>query len=185
MRFNQHSELAGRHAFLSASKGAWLGYSEEKLARVFLSESAAARGTALHALAQDMIRLGVRLAEAELTLNMYVNDCIGFRMKPEQALFFSINCFGHVDAISFRENLLRIFDLKTGKLESGDRQLLIYAAIFCLEYEFRPHDIEYDLRVYQNNEIRQIEVDPHMILQIMNTIRSFDAQLNELREEAE
>ena len=32
-------------------------------------------------------------------------------------------------------------------------QLLIYAALFCLNYGIRPGDISFELRIYQNNEI--------------------------------
>lgn len=185
MRFNQHSQLAGKHAFLSASKGSWVNYSDEKLDRVFISTMAAQKGTDLHQLANDLIKLGVRLPDMPVTMNMYVNDAIGFRLKPEVTLFYSVNCFGTADAINFRNMLLQIFDLKTGSLVTGERQLVIYAALFCLEYGFKPHEIQYDLRIYQNNEIRQLDVDPHDVLQIMDTIRLFDARINELREEAE
>ena len=30
MRFNEHSDLEGAHAFLSASKGTWVEYTPEK-----------------------------------------------------------------------------------------------------------------------------------------------------------
>jgi hypothetical protein len=75
---------------------------------------AARRGTELHDLAHQLIRLGVKLPKTPTTLNLYVNDALGYRMTPEQVLYFSENCFGTADAISFRRNKLRIHDLKTG-----------------------------------------------------------------------
>ena len=51
---------------------------EDKLDRVFFTNEAAKRGTELHALAHDLIRLGVKLPKTRATLNMYVNDAIGF-----------------------------------------------------------------------------------------------------------
>jgi len=88
MIFNAHSELKDRHSFLSPSKSAWTNYDIEKLDRVFFTHLAAQRGTELHALANDLIRLGVKLPRAPKTLNMYVNDALGFRMSPEQTLYF-------------------------------------------------------------------------------------------------
>src|ERR1700741_3181925 len=157
LRFNQHSQLKEKHAFLSASKSSWLNYDEDKLYRVFLSNMAAQRGTDLHKLANDLIRLGVKLPQTRTTMNMYVNDAIGYRMTPELILFYSPNCFGTVDAICFRKNKLRIHDLKTGTMKTGERQLEVYAALFCLEYNFDPHNIIIELRVYQNDEVRIYE----------------------------
>ena len=79
---------------------------------------------------------------------MYVNDAIGFRMRPEQPLFYSENCFGTADAISFDEKkkYLRIHDLKTGVGKVKLDQLLIYASLFCLEYNFKPGDMIFDLK---------------------------------------
>jgi hypothetical protein len=185
MRFNDNSKLAGKHAFLSASKSSWINYTDEKLDRVFMANEAAQRGTDLHALANTLIRMGVRLPDTPTTMNLYVNDAIGFRMRSEITLFYSPNCFGTVDTIGFRKNKLRVHDLKTGSLITGERQLEVYAALFCLEYGFRPFDIEIELRVYQNDEARIYEADPVSISLIMEKIKTFDQRINELREEAE
>lgn len=186
MRFNQHSQLAGKHAFLSASKSSWVNYDEEKLDRVYVANLAAQRGTDLHQLANDCIRLGQKLPEhPPNTMSLYVNDAIGFRMTPELTLFYSPNCFGTCDAISFRKNKLRIHDLKTGLRLTSERQLEVYAALFCLEYVFRPHDIDIELRIYQNDEARIYEADPDVIAHIMDKIVTFDRRLNQIREENE
>lgn len=143
---------------------------------------AAQRGTDLHKLAHDLIRLGVRLPQSATTMNMYVNDAIGYRMIPEQILYFSDNCFGTADALSFRKNTLRIHDLKTGEIEAKVDQLLVYAALFCLEYSFKPFDIKYDLRIYQSDERKLFEVDPKDVLTIMDKIKTFDRIIEEQKE---
>lgn len=185
MRFNPHSQLAGKHAPFGASKGSWVNYPEEKLERVFLSNMAAQRGTDLHSLANDMIRLGVRARDEPTTFNMYVNDAIGYRLKPEVTLFYSLNFFGTVDTCGFRKNVLRLSELKTGSLRAGERQLDIYAALFCLEYNFKPHNIQMEMRVYQNDEIREWAGDPDVIVHIMDRITTFDRIIERMREEAE
>jgi hypothetical protein len=186
MRFNQHSQLAGKHAFLSASKSSWVNYDEEKLDRVYVANMAAQKGTDLHQLANDLIRLGVKLPDRPATtMNLYVNDGIGFRMKPEQTLFYSVNCFGTCDTIAFRKNKLRIHDLKTGLRHTSERQLEVYAALFCLEYGYRPHEIDIELRIYQNDEARIYEADPDVIETIMEKIVAFDKRINQIREDNE
>lgn len=184
MRFNKHFNLEGRHAFLSPSKYHWVNYTDEKLDHVYTARLASQRGTELHDLAMRAIRLGVKLPEVEKTMNLYVNDAIGFRMTPEQALYYSDNAFGTTDAISFRNNLLRIHDLKTGLSPSKENQLEVYAALFCLEYRFKPTAIQYELRIYQNDEVRIFDTDPDKIAHIMDKIVTFDKRLNELKEEA-
>lgn len=74
-------------------------------------------------------------------------------MTPEQVLYYSENCFGTADAISFRNNFLRIHDLKTGVVPAHMEQLEIYAALFCLEYRVKPMDISMELRIYQNDDV--------------------------------
>ena len=185
MHFNTHSNLVGLHAFLGASKYHWINYNEEKLDRVFTASMAAQRGTELHALAHELIRLGVKLpGRGSKSLNMYVNDAIGFRMKPEQPLFYSDNCFGTPDAISFRGKLLRIHDLKTGVTPTSFTQLEVYAALFCLEYRYKPFEIDVEMRIYQNDEIRIEVADPDRIAHIMDKIITFDKRITAIRMEA-
>lgn len=183
MNFKKHSDLEGRHAFLSASKYHWINYDEEKLANSYLKFLATQRGTELHAFACNCIRLGIKLPKNKNTLNMYVNDAIGYRMTPEQPLYYSENCFGTADAICFRNKKLRIFDLKTGETPTSMHQLEVYAALFCLEYGISPFDIETELRIYQLNQIFGGDADPDTIRKIMDKIILFDKRINKINSE--
>ena len=184
MHFNSHSNLAGRHAFLSPSTYHWINYDDQKLDARFIAAMAAQRGTELHAFAHEAIRLGIKLPKTSKTLHLYVNDAIGYRMSPEQPLYYSDNCFGTADTISFRRNKLRIHDLKTGVSPTSEHQLEVYAALFCLEYRFKPFEIETELRIYQNDEVRIYDADPDSISHVMDKIITFDKRINELRLEA-
>ena len=106
---------------------------------------------------------------------MYVNDAIGFGMRPEQPLYFSQNCFGTADAICFKKNYLRIHDLKTGEEPASLHQLEIYASIFCLEYNVDPESLDgIELRIYQNDDILIGHPGAEVIKPIMDTIIHFD-----------
>ena len=179
MNFNDHSELEGLHAFLGGSNYHWINYDEEKLFSSYNNYRAAQLGTRLHEFAKECILLGQRLEDIPKTLNMYVNDAIGFRMKPEQVLFYSNYCFGCADAISFKQNFLRIHDLKTGKGPTHIEQLEIYAAIFCLEYDVDVNDIDIELRIYQNNKVRIHNPDITEIAPIMDKIITSCKLINE------
>ena len=185
MIFNAHTNLTGTHAFLSASNYHWVNYDEDKLDRAYVASMAARRGTELHALAHNLIKLGVKLPSSSKTLNLYVNDAIGYRMVPEQPLFYSNNCYGTADCIGFRRNLLRVHDLKTGATPASTMQLKVYVALFCLEYKFKPFAITTEVRIYQNDEIVTEEVDPDETFHIMDRIITFDKRINQIRMEAE
>lgn len=170
MRFNAHPRLPGGHAPLSASKWHWLNYDDNKLAKSWRSAQAVERGTRLHALAAECIALGVKLPKSRKTLNCYVNDAIGFRMTPEQVLYYSDNCFGTADAVSFERGKLRVHDLKTGSVPAHIEQLLIYAGLFCLEYRVDPSEIEAELRIYQNDEVVRHEPSDDEMRWVMDRI---------------
>lgn len=180
MNFNDHSNLEGLHAFLGASNYHWLNYDKEKLIRTYNNYEAAQKGTQLHEFAALCINLKQKLPASKKSLNMYVNDAIGFRMKTEQILFYSGNCFGTADAISFYDNFLRIHDYKSGAVPAHMEQLEIYAALFCLEYKKKPIDINIELRIYQNDEIVYGEPSNERIDQIIKTIVKFDKILTKL-----
>ena len=181
MNFKKHSELEGKHAFLSPSGYHWINYDDEKLERVYSNFRATQRGTELHELACQCIRLGIRLPKGKRTLNAYVNDAISYRMTPEQILYYSENCFGTADAISFKNNFLRIHDLKTGDVRASMHQLDVYDALFCLEYGVDPKQIEIETRIYQGSGFEVSIPEPGYILDIMNTIEEFNVIIDNIK----
>ena len=212
MIFEKHSELEGLHAFLSPSNYHWVNYSPDKLADRYLKKLAVERGTELHEFACTAIRLGRMQPRNKDTVNLYINDAIGFRMTPEQPLFYSYNCFGTADAISYSRNTLRIHDLKTGEIEANMLQLKIYAALFCLNYQavvrdlrkkgagdidiaarlgvapkelhFEPEKMNnIELRIYQLGDIRVDNPDPAEIRNLMNTIVESDQVIKSVKAE--
>lgn len=183
MNFRKHSELEGKHAFLSASKYHWLNYDMDKLVSSYLNFLSVQRGTDLHELAKRCILLNVKMPKNKQTFNQYVNDAIGFRMTPEQPLYYSDNCFGTADAISFSDNKLRIHDMKTGANPASIHQLEVYAAIFCLEYHIKPDDILIELRLYQSNEVIVQTPPPEVISAIMDKIVLFDKEIEKIKSE--
>lgn len=180
MIFSKHYDFGDDHAFLSPSKYHWVNYDLDKLESVYGNWMAAKKGTRLHAFAKECIELGVKLPRSEKTLNLFVNDAIGFRMTPEQGLFYSDNCFGTADAISFNRNLLRIHDLKTGVTKSSMTQLELYAALFCLEYNVNPLDIDIELRIYKNDEVL-IHI-PEGIADLMEIVIQADKHISSLKQ---
>lgn len=107
------------------------------------------------------------------TVQSYINDGIGFCMTPEQKLVFDpVYFFGTADCISFRDNELRIHDLKTGRIPAHMDQLMVYAAFFCLEYNVDPRKLKLiELRIYQNNEVLVKQPEPDDILSIMDKVK--------------
>lgn len=183
MIFNKHLNLEGQHAFLGASKYHWINYDESKIVESYSKYLATQKGTVLHAFAAQCISLGQKLPKSKKTLNMYVNDAIGYKMIPEQVLYYSENCFGTADAIIFRDGSLRIHDLKTGTIPAHMEQLEIYAALFCLEYHIIPGDIDFELRIYQFNDVTFFNPTAEDIAPVMDKIVSFDKTIRKLREE--
>lgn len=185
MIFEKHSKLEGQHAFLGASKYHWINYDEAKLAESYANHLAKERGTKLHDFAAQCIKLGQKLPRSQKTLNMYVNDAIGFKMRPEQILYYSDNCFGTADAIAFNNKLLRIHDLKTGTIPAHMEQLFVYAALFCLEYRVKPSTIDMELRIYQSDDILIHNPCADEIEPIMDKIVAFDKVISKIRSEEE
>ena len=181
MIWKDHSKLAGLHAFLGASKYSWLGYSDEKLIETYMNAMAVEQGTIDHSFAATCIERKQKLA-GKSNLAQYVNDAIGFRMTPEQTLYYSDNCFGTADAIAFDKKFLRIHDLKTGKTPAKFDQLVIYAALFCLEYNVNPEDIQIELRIYQMGEIKVHIPESQDVRFVMGKIISADTILNQLKD---
>lgn len=209
MIFNKHSELDGKHAFLGASKYQWLTYDDETLVERFVSSYSQTIGTVLHEIAAMLIDKNLKLNKTdrklvyfellrsgipEYVIDMdiiypnlmtYVNDAIMFRMTVEQKLVYSRNCFGTADAISFRNNTLRIHDLKTGSTPAHMEQLAIYAALFCLEYKYKPTEISFELRIYQSDEVIVDKPAPEMIQEIIDRIVAANHIVNTIRGQEE
>lgn len=183
MNFVRHLNLEGLHAPFSPSQPSWIRYDDDKAIEVYMNRKASEMGTRLHAWAKDTIDLGLKQPKTKKTLYAYVNDAIGYRMETEVVLFYSERFFGTADAISFRNNLLRIHDLKTGKHPANMEQLEIYAALFCLEYKVKPSDIKMELRIYQNDEVIVHIPESEDIVKIMQKIVSLDKLLEKIDEE--
>ena len=158
MNFIKHSNLEGQHAFLGASKYHWIRYDDEKLLDTYDRFLATLRGTELHDFAARCIKLNQKLPKSQKTLNMYVNDAIGYKMTP-------------------------IHDLKTGEIEAHMEQLMIYAALFCLEYKYKPSEIQIELRIYQNDECVVHNPTADEIVPIMDKIITFDKLINKRKRE--
>lgn len=201
----------GAHAILSPSKYSWTNYdTKDKLYDMVCSSYAQTIGTLLHQLAAAAIKYQVRipkLAARPIILLWllsngvprgiidtdryvgnfitYVNDAIGFDMTPEQVLFVSDNAFGTADAIRFNEKKmqLRIHDYKSGVTKPCLRQLEIYAAYFCLEYNIKPKDIQIELRIYYNDDVIVGLPTAADIVPLIEKIQDYDKFIKSLKGE--
>ena len=208
MIFYKHKELEGQHAFLGASQFRWINWTDDILEKRFYSRYAAQIGTIAHEIAADLIQSRLKLRRTDhrmIELEMYrhyipkgafepehvlfnmlpfVNDSIGFHMESEVILYFSPNAFGTADAIGFndKELILRISDLKNGITKSHIEQLIVYAALFCLEYRKDPYKIRTELRIYQNLETLLYIPEPDEIKRFMNLIKSKDKLVKQYME---
>lgn len=183
MNFNKHSILEGLHAPFSPSQSSWLRYNDDKALDVYSNKKAAEMGTRLHAWAKETIDLGIKQSRSKKTIYAYVNDAIGFKMSTEVVLYYSPRFFGTADSISFRNNMLRIHDLKTGITPVHMEQLEIYAALFCLEYKVKPEEIDIELRIYQKDEVLVHNPTADDIIPVMNKIMHLDKLLEKFDEE--
>jgi hypothetical protein len=180
--FNDHSNLVGEHAFLGASKYHWINYSEDKMLDSYRRQQATLRGIELHDFAARCIKLRQKLPDLPMSMNMYVNDAIGFKMTPEQVLYYSEYCFGTADTISFRDDFLRIHDFKSGEIPGRIEQLIVYAALFCLEYKIKPASIGIELRLYQFDTVQAHLPAVDEIVPVMDRATSFTKALRRLKE---
>lgn len=206
MNFNKHSELVGKHAFLSASKHSWINYDDDKLYSAYMNSFSQVVGTLLHEYASKRInfRMKMRRNDKDSVLfylldkgvpsyvididryfpnvMAYVNDAIGYKMATEQVLYYSDNCFGTVDSISFMNGVLRIHDLKTGLAQASMDQLLVYAALFFLEYaEYKPRDTKVECRIYQSETVLVHEPEVAEISDLMKKIVKFDKRIAKIK----
>ena len=183
MLFNKHKILEGLHAPFSPSQSSWLRYTDEKAIEVYSNRKAAEMGSRLHQWAKDTIDLKIKQPKSKRTLYAYVNDAIGYKLDTEVVLFYSERFFGTADAIGFRDGVLRIHDLKTGKTAVHMEQLEIYAALFCLEYKVKPSDIDIELRIYQNDTIIVHQPTAEDVVRVMDKIIHLDKLLEKMEKE--
>lgn len=209
MIWYDHSKDVGAHALLGGSRYSWLNYDEEKLFNYVSSSYATTIGTLIHELAAKLIKNQIKVSKNDsrkmIMLYLldnkvprsvidverylenfvaYVNDAIGFGMRPEQVLKYSENAFGTADAILFNEkkNFLRIHDYKSGVTQPSLHQLEIYAALFCLEYHVKPKDISIELRIYWNGEVITGLPTAADIVPVMDKIITFDKFISGMKE---
>lgn len=178
MIWKDHSKdvKRGDHAFMGGSNSSWLRYDRQKLVTSFFNAQAKIEGTEKHDFAAKDIEFGKKYGfkrpKTKNTYYMYVNDAIGFRMETEKLLYYSEYAYGWADTIGMEEqkHILRIHDLKTGVTQAHMEQLMIYAALWCLDYQQKPGDWDIKLRIYQNNEIDEYDPSATEILTIMDQI---------------
>lgn len=212
MNFNRHLQQEGKHAILSASSWRWLNDDQDSLIKRISSQYAQTIGTILHAIAYKHIKYRIKMNKydkknvmMELLANgvpsivvdsidfdsmfdnlmAYINDGVGFKMHPEVVLYYSDNFFGTADAITYNENerFLRIHDYKSGVIPAHIEQLEIYAALFCLEYRFKPSEIDIRLQIYQNNEVLCHDPGPDEIRDVIDKIIDFDKFITQFKRE--
>lgn len=207
MEWNRHPELVGQHTFFSPSKYAFLRKTDDELVESYYNSFASTVGTLTHAFAAECIRqrhvleeVDWRHLEFELlkqkipqeafdvgfifpTVMAYVNDSIEHRMDAEIGLSYSELCGGTADAIAFRRKRLRIHDLKTGATPAKIDQLMGYAALFFLEYGFKPESTHTELRIYQAGDIFVCEPKPNEIREVMEAIVHAVSVVQHLKEE--
>lgn len=206
MNWNRHTNLEGSHAFLSASKYSWLSKTNDELVESYGNSYSQAIGTLMHAYAADAIRFREKLKKSDSkgakfdlmrrgipefaidirsffpTVMDYVNDAIDYTMDPEILLYYSDLCFGTADAIQVSNGVLRIHDLKTGQTVAKIEQLKIYAALFFLEYGYKPERMRTELRIYQSGDILVHEPEIEEIREVMESIVEKDRVLQKLKE---
>ena len=120
-QFNRYPHLEGQHAEFGPSKSSWLRYDDNKAIEVHINKKASEYGTRVHQWAKETIDLGIKQPESSKAIYAYINDAIGFRMSTEVVLYYSDKFFGTADAISFRNNILRIHLGKyKGKIYAGE-----------------------------------------------------------------
>lgn len=212
MTLNKHFDLEGKHAMLSASSWRWINDDIESLTKRICSQYSQLMGTLLHEIAYKHIKYRMKMNRYDKknvmlellskgipglvidtldfdvifdNLMTYINDAIGFKMEPEVVLRYSNNFFGTTDAINFneKERFLRIHDYKSGVLPAHMEQLMIYAALFCLEYRIKPGEIDTELRIYQNNEIVFHNPGADEIAPICDKIVTFDNFITKMKED--
>ena len=187
MKWHDYSRIIPRdsHALFSASQYHWLNYDIDKAIEFYKAMQAKERGTRLHAHAAEAIRLRTPFS-GKGSFARYVNDAIKFGMDVETRLYYSPLFYGTADSISIdNKDRLRIHDLKTGVTPASIKQLYIYDALYCLDYNRDPKDIQHELRIYQNDDVVINKPDPNEIRIIMDKMELFDKTITDLKDRGE
>jgi hypothetical protein len=71
--------------------------------------------------------------------------------------------------------------LKTGDKEAGFTQLGIYAALFCMEYQKEPEDLNFIFRIYQFGTYKEEHWYYDDIRNLMDIIINSDMIINALK----
>lgn len=210
MIFEEHSELEGKHAVFAPSSPSWLRYDPEKIINRYIESYASEIGTALHELAADLISEKETLNKSDKKVvihhlrkagydrklikrysgsfypifSAYVNDAIALNMQSEVKLYYSEISFGTADAIQFypEKQLLEIHDLKTGMKPAKMEQLEVYAALYCLQYKQDPLKTNFELRIYQNDQVLVHTPDPADIRRVCDTIVYINKVIRDFKE---
>jgi hypothetical protein len=161
-----------------------LNYPEDKLVQTYKNHKKVTLGTEYHGLASRLIKLAVRLPNTAASFNSFVNDAIGYKMDSEVLLYYSLNCYGTADVISFNDGVLRIHDLKTGTANIASmNQLLIYAALFVLDYGVSTRELTgVELRIYQNSEVTEFFPSPKDVFDVVAVIVRSDKIISKIDE---
>lgn len=117
--------------------------------------------------------------DAIQTVKDYINDGVSLRMNVEEVLYYSDYFFGTSDSLLFKNDKLIIHDLKTGSTPAHMEQLMIYAALFCLQHKIVPGSIEMELVIYQLADKEYYYPGADEILPIMDKIVTIDKALKQ------
>lgn len=133
---------------------------------------------------KDILLKGLDYLPQEVwqTAKLFVNDCIGFRMESEKRVGYSDLFWGTADAIKHSNNSVKVFDLKTGSKPAKPEQLLVYAALYCLMENVNPLKTDFEIRIYQNNDIFIDNPESSVIREIMDIIVKKDKVLSKFME---
>lgn len=202
------TKFKGTHAKLNASNSSWRRYkTEEQFYNKYVADYAQDLGTAVHNLSEDLINFKIKvnkndkhllmyaIAKAGIPKNaydldfifptfaMYVNDAIGYRMTAEKVIGYSEVAYGTSDAISLKDGLLRIHDLKTGHSPAHMDQLITYAAFYCLNNDIKPESIKFELTLYQaGDKLTYIPTSEEVAEAMQETVNGSDIMMRFLEE---
>ena len=208
MIWKEYSLPKDSHALFGGSNYHWINYTAEDFINKYRSSIASKIGTAVHDAAKTLIDGRIKITENDWNLiryileenkfprnidcvpilnNLipYVNDAISYGMDTEVRLYYSDYFNGTADTICFDEKnkFLRIHDLKTGLNPGHMEQLLVYMALFCLNYKYKPYDITAELRIYQHGEILYFKPELEEVVPIVDQIITGNKIITELKAE--